>query len=169
MAESHAEPPQVRGDLSNDAARHLPLERFPAPLTALMEERKLGYRQRAYKTKLSPGYLNHRTKGTRSVPADAVIRTIAVARRVEPDLRGPRNRTCGPRISRAPDTHPSTLCVPQLAQRFVTGPSPRRAVFSLAAASTARSLGASVRLLASNRAEAPSLSASPTTHTVPSP
>ena len=30
-----------------------------------MEERHLSYRQLAYKTKLSAGYLNHLTKGTR--------------------------------------------------------------------------------------------------------
>ena len=44
-----------------------------------MEERHLSYRQLAYKTKLSAGYLNHLTKGTRPVPADPVIAVIAEA------------------------------------------------------------------------------------------
>jgi transcriptional regulator with XRE-family HTH domain len=49
-----------------------------------MEKRHLSYRQLAYKTRLSPGYLNHLSKGTRPVPADPVIRTIAGALHVEP-------------------------------------------------------------------------------------
>jgi transcriptional regulator with XRE-family HTH domain len=51
-----------------------------------MDERQLSYRQLAYKTKLSAGYLNHLTKGTRPVPADPVIAVIAEALRVEPDF-----------------------------------------------------------------------------------
>ena len=50
-----------------------------------MQERHLSYRQLAYKTRLSAGYLNHLTKGTRPVPADAVVCTIATALLVEPD------------------------------------------------------------------------------------
>jgi transcriptional regulator with XRE-family HTH domain len=61
-------------------------ERFPLALKGLMEERHLSYRQLAYKTLLSAGYLNHLTKGTRPVPADPVIRTIATALCVEPDF-----------------------------------------------------------------------------------
>lgn len=61
-------------------------DRFPAALKSLMEERKLSYRQLAYKTKLSAGYLNHLTKGTRPVPADPVIGVIAQALCVEPDF-----------------------------------------------------------------------------------
>jgi transcriptional regulator with XRE-family HTH domain len=61
-------------------------ERFPVALRGLMEERHLSYRQLAYKTKLSAGYLNHLTKGTRPVPADPVIVTIAEALLVEPDF-----------------------------------------------------------------------------------
>jgi transcriptional regulator with XRE-family HTH domain len=60
--------------------------RFPAALKELMEERALSYRQLAYKTKLSAGYLNHLTKGTRPVPADQVIAVIAEALRVAPDF-----------------------------------------------------------------------------------
>jgi len=86
MADSHAELPQVREGVPYYAARHLLLERFPAALQGLMEERHLSYRQMAYKTRLSAGYLNHLTKGTRPVPADPVIRTIARALRVEPDF-----------------------------------------------------------------------------------
>lgn len=61
-------------------------ERFPAALKGLMDERQLSYRQLAYKTKLSAGYLNHLTKGTRPVPADPVIAVIAEALHVEPDF-----------------------------------------------------------------------------------
>ena len=86
MADPHAEPPHIRTDLSDRPERQLALERFPTALRDLMEERHLSYRQLAYKTRLSPGYLNHLTKGTRPVPADAVIRTIATALRVEPRL-----------------------------------------------------------------------------------
>jgi transcriptional regulator with XRE-family HTH domain len=52
----------------------------------LMEERHLSYRQLAYKTKLSAGYLNHLTKGTRPVPADSVLAVLAEALCVEPDF-----------------------------------------------------------------------------------
>ena len=61
-------------------------ERFPAALKSLMEERHLSYRQLAYKTKLSAGYLNHLTKGTRPVPADPVIAVLAESLCVEPDF-----------------------------------------------------------------------------------
>jgi transcriptional regulator with XRE-family HTH domain len=61
-------------------------ERFPLALKGLMEERHLSYRQLAYKTKLSAGYLNHLTKGTRPVPADPVIGIIAQSLAVEPDF-----------------------------------------------------------------------------------
>ncbi len=61
-------------------------ERFPVALKGLMDERHLSYRQLAYKTKLSAGYLNHLTKGTRPVPADAVIAVIAGALLVAPDF-----------------------------------------------------------------------------------
>jgi hypothetical protein len=60
-------------------------ERFPEALRGLMEERRLSYRQLAYKTKLSAGYLNHLTKATRPVPADPVVAVIAAALCVEPD------------------------------------------------------------------------------------
>ena len=61
-------------------------ERFPLALKSLMEERHLSYRQLAYKTKLSAGYLNHLTKGTRPVPADQVLAVLAEALCVEPDF-----------------------------------------------------------------------------------
>ena len=61
-------------------------ERFPDALKGLMNERRLSYRQLAYKTKLSAGYLNHLTKATRPVPADAVVAVIAGALCVEPDF-----------------------------------------------------------------------------------
>ncbi len=61
-------------------------QRFPVALRGLMEERRLSYRQLAYKTKLSAGYLNHLTKGTRPVPADPVISVIAESLCVAPDF-----------------------------------------------------------------------------------
>ena len=67
------------------AKGRLSRERFPEALKGLMQERHLSYRQLAYKTQLSAGYLNHLTKGTRPVPADAVVCTIAAALLVEPD------------------------------------------------------------------------------------
>ena len=86
MADSHAEPPQVRKDLSEDAAGQLVLERFPVALQNRMSERHLSYRQLAYMTRLSAGYLNHLSRGTRPVPADPVIQTIAAALHVEPEF-----------------------------------------------------------------------------------
>jgi len=67
------------------AARPLSFERFPGALSRLMQQRDLSYRQLAYKTRLSAGYLNHLTKGRRPVPADPVICTIATALHVDPD------------------------------------------------------------------------------------
>ena len=60
-------------------------ERFSDALTELMRERNLTYRQLAYKTHLSAGYLNHLSKGNRAVPPDDAIRTLARALRVRPD------------------------------------------------------------------------------------
>lgn len=87
--------PGTPGDTCNvmSAMRTTPIaknrfsqERFPDALKGLMDERHLSYRQLAYKTKLSAGYLNHLTKGTRPVPADSVIAVIAEALCVEPDF-----------------------------------------------------------------------------------
>ena len=64
--------------------RRFSQQRFPEALKSLMQERRLSYRQLAYKTRLSAGYLNHLTKGTRPVPADSVIQVIATALRVDP-------------------------------------------------------------------------------------
>jgi transcriptional regulator with XRE-family HTH domain len=68
------------------AKGRLSRERFPDALKGLMQERHLSYRQLAYKTQLSAGYLNHLTKATRPVPADPVVCTIATALLVEPDF-----------------------------------------------------------------------------------
>jgi len=85
MADFNVESSQVRKELA-DAARHLALERFPVALRGLMEARHLSYRQLAYKTRLSAGYLSHLTMGARPVPADPVIQTIAKALHVEADF-----------------------------------------------------------------------------------
>jgi transcriptional regulator with XRE-family HTH domain len=49
-----------------------------------MEERGLSYRQLAYKTRLSAGYLNHLSTGARPVPENGVLERIARALHVEP-------------------------------------------------------------------------------------
>ncbi len=51
----------------------------------LMEQRDLTYRQLAYLTGLSSGYLSHLTKGARPVPANGHIERIARALHVAPD------------------------------------------------------------------------------------
>ena len=51
-----------------------------------MEERHLSYRQLAYKTQLSAGYLNHLTKGSRPVPADPVMENLAAALHVKAEF-----------------------------------------------------------------------------------
>jgi len=80
-----AKPAATTESLARQAPRERPFDRFPAALSRLMQQRDLSYRQLAYKTRLSAGYLNHLTKGRRPVPADPVIRTIAAALRVEPE------------------------------------------------------------------------------------
>ncbi len=57
---------------------------FPQSLRELMEQRGLSYRQLSYKTKLSAGYLNHLSKGTRPAPSKEVLERIALALHVEP-------------------------------------------------------------------------------------
>ena len=58
---------------------------FPAALRRLKEDRRLSYRQLAYLTGLSAGYLNHLSKGTRPMPPDEVLERIASALHVRPD------------------------------------------------------------------------------------
>ena len=72
--------------LAPPAERRFSTARFPEALKGLMEERHLSYRQLAYKTQLSAGYLNHLTKGSRPVPADAVIANLATALHVEAEF-----------------------------------------------------------------------------------
>ena len=86
MNELHPHPLGARHELSLEARRTLPFMRFPQALKGLMLERNLSYRQMAYKTQLSAGYLNHLTQGTRPVPADHVMRNIAKALHVEADF-----------------------------------------------------------------------------------
>ena len=57
---------------------------FHRELSLLKEERGYSFRQLAYRTGLSAGYLNHLSKGTRSVPAPETIERIARALHVEP-------------------------------------------------------------------------------------
>jgi transcriptional regulator with XRE-family HTH domain len=58
---------------------------FPEALRNLLKLRNISYRRLATRTNLSAGYLNHLACGTRSVPADPVIKTIARALRVKPE------------------------------------------------------------------------------------
>jgi transcriptional regulator with XRE-family HTH domain len=61
------------------------IQAFPQALRELMQLRHMSYRRLATRTKLSAGYLNHLACGTRPVPADVVIKTIARALRVKPE------------------------------------------------------------------------------------
>ena len=72
--------------LASAGDKRFSTDRFPEALKGLMEERHLSYRQLAYKTQLSAGYLNHLTKGSRPVPADPVIRNLATALHVQADF-----------------------------------------------------------------------------------
>jgi transcriptional regulator with XRE-family HTH domain len=82
-------------------------EPFVAALKGLMAERHLSFRQLAYMTQLSAGYLNHLTKGTRPASADPVIGTIAAALRIEADFfREYRLR----QVAEALDSDPATRC-----------------------------------------------------------
>lgn len=58
---------------------------FADALRELMELRRISYRRLATRTKLSAGYLNHLSCGTRPVPSDAIIKVIARALRVRPE------------------------------------------------------------------------------------
>ena len=81
--------PEIAGRrpvLAAPVGRRFSKDRFPEALKGLMEERHLSYRQLAYKTQLSAGYLNHLTKGSRPVPADPVIENLAAALHVEADF-----------------------------------------------------------------------------------
>jgi transcriptional regulator with XRE-family HTH domain len=79
-------------------------EPFRCAMKRLMEERGLTYRQLAYLTGLSPGYLNHLTKGARPVPANRTLERIARALRVEPDhFREYRVRFVMAALSASPD------------------------------------------------------------------
>ncbi len=60
-------------------------EPFGVAMRRLMGERGLSYRQLAYMTGLSAGYLNHLSKGSRPVPANGTLELIARCLRVEPD------------------------------------------------------------------------------------
>ncbi len=71
--------------LAQPKERRFSNQPFPEALKGLMEERHLSYRQLAYKTQLSAGYLNHLTKGSRPVPADSVLENLAAALKVGPD------------------------------------------------------------------------------------
>jgi transcriptional regulator with XRE-family HTH domain len=81
--------PEIAGRrpvLASPVDRRFSTDRFPEALKGLMEERHLSYRQLAYKTQLSAGYLNHLTKGSRPVPADPVIENLATALHVDADF-----------------------------------------------------------------------------------
>ena len=58
---------------------------FPEALKELLALRNISYRRLATRAKLSAGYLNHLACGSRAVPADSVIKTLARALRVKPE------------------------------------------------------------------------------------
>ncbi|MHB8143644.1 MAG: helix-turn-helix domain-containing protein [Thermoleophilia bacterium] len=59
---------------------------FPDALRELLALRNVSYRRLATRTRLSAGYLNHLACGSRPVPADPVIKTIARALKVKPEF-----------------------------------------------------------------------------------
>ena len=73
-------------------------------LERLMGELGVSYRNLAAKTKLSAGYLNHIVHGSRPVPTNDVIATVAKALGVEPEhFREYRIRVITERLERLPD------------------------------------------------------------------
>lgn len=61
-------------------------ENFGSALSQLVDESNLSFRQIAYKTKLSAGYLNHLSKGHRPAPSLENIVIIAKTLHVKPDF-----------------------------------------------------------------------------------
>jgi transcriptional regulator with XRE-family HTH domain len=79
-------------------------EAFGPTLEQLMDELGVSYRKLAEKTKLSAGYLNHIVHGSRPVPTNEVISTIAKALDVEAEhFREYRIRVITERLERLPD------------------------------------------------------------------
>ena len=77
---------------------------FGPTLERLMTEAAVSYRGLAAKTKLSAGYLNHIVRGSRPIPSNDVIATIAGALGVEPEIfREYRIRAITERLERMPD------------------------------------------------------------------
>jgi transcriptional regulator with XRE-family HTH domain len=58
---------------------------FGNTVQRLMDEQGVTYRQRASRTGLSAGYLNHLVHGNRPVPSNDVVATLAGALEVEPE------------------------------------------------------------------------------------
>jgi transcriptional regulator with XRE-family HTH domain len=79
-------------------------EAFGPTLEQLMDELGVSYRNLAVKTELSAGYLNHIVHGSRPVPTNDVIATVAKALGVEPEhFREYRIRVITERLERLPD------------------------------------------------------------------
>jgi transcriptional regulator with XRE-family HTH domain len=79
-------------------------EAFGPTLEQLMDETGVSYRGLAEKSRLSAGYLNHIVHGSRPVPANDVIATIAKALGVEPEhFREYRIRVITERLERMPE------------------------------------------------------------------
>jgi len=79
-------------------------EAFGPTLEQLMGELGVSYRNLAANTKLSAGYLNHIVHGSRPVPTNDVIATVAKALGVEPEhFREYRIRVITERLERLPD------------------------------------------------------------------
>jgi transcriptional regulator with XRE-family HTH domain len=77
---------------------------FGPTIEQLMDESGVTYRALADKTKLSAGYLNHLVHGNRPVPSDEVMRTLAKALGVEPELfREYRLRVITERLEAMPE------------------------------------------------------------------
>jgi transcriptional regulator with XRE-family HTH domain len=79
-------------------------EPFGPTIERLMAETGSTYRALAAKTELSAGYLNHLVHGSRPVPSNEVLETLARALEVEPDhFREYRLRTITMRLESMPE------------------------------------------------------------------
>jgi transcriptional regulator with XRE-family HTH domain len=79
-------------------------EPFGPAVERLMNETGVTYRALAAKTGLSAGYLNHLVHGTRPVPSNEVVETLAGSLDVEPEFfREYRLRVISERLETMPE------------------------------------------------------------------
>ena len=84
--------------------RRFSTDPFGPTVERLMTETGVTYRALADKTNLSAGYLNHLVHGTRPVPSNDVVETLAAALGVEPEhFREYRLRVITQRLEEMPE------------------------------------------------------------------